>query len=84
MQLRTCFRFGAVSSGFVAFLMLIANSWSVLHRVSVHSRKGQETASIGPQGLNVIEYYGLGMPGIGHGSHDGRFFLRGVVDGGRR
>lgn len=30
MQLRTCFRFGAVSSGFVAFLMLIANSWSVL------------------------------------------------------
>ena len=30
MQLRTCFRFGAVSSGLVAFLMLTANSASDL------------------------------------------------------
>jgi hypothetical protein len=34
MQLRTCFRFGAVSSGLVAFLMLIANSASDLPTVS--------------------------------------------------
>lgn len=40
MQLRTCFRLGAVSSGLVAFLMLIASSVSDLLRTRARLANG--------------------------------------------